>query len=82
MQNVVPLQFLRSGETGRVSDVEGEPGLVTRLNEMGVRAGAHVRMVCSGEPCIIALDNHRLTFRSGEAASVLVDVNKVVTVER
>lgn len=81
MQNVVPLQFLRTGETGRVYEIEGELGLVTRLNEMGVREGAHVRMVRSGEPCIIALDDHRLTFRGGEAASVLVDVTQVATAE-
>ena len=71
---IVPLELLRSGEEGRVMQVEGEHGLVNRLAEMGLREGIHIRMVRPGSPCIVALDNQRLSFRTDEAALVFVEV--------
>jgi len=75
MHSVVPLQFLKSGETAFVHEIDGDQNLVTRLHEMGLQAGVRVQMVCAGEPCIIAIENHRLTFRSSETASVLVNID-------
>ena len=41
---------------------------------MGLREGAHVRMIRAGSPCIVALDHQRLSFRTDEAAVVFVEV--------
>ncbi len=71
---VVPLEFLGSGEEGRVSNVEGCHEIVVRLAEMGIQQGVDVRMVQPGNPCIIALNNHRISYRGDAAAIVMVEV--------
>ena len=75
MRQVLPLEFLRPGEEGRVCEIDGDCRLVMRLEEMGLRRGVAVRMVRPGSPCIVAFDNHRLSFRTGECALVMVEVN-------
>ena len=74
MQHVVPLDVLAPGEAGRIRDVDGDQQLVTRLAEMGLRRGVEVRMIANGSPCIIAFDNHRMSFRADDDAVVLVEV--------
>ncbi len=73
----MPLDVLAAGEEARIVEVEGRQELVSRLAEMGVREGVVLRMVKPGQPCIIAVGNHRLSFRGEEAASILVDVGGV-----
>lgn len=75
MSQVLPLQMLGTGEAGRVTDVAGNDRLVSRLAEMGLRAGVHVRMLQPGEPCIVALDHQRLSLRGEEEALVLVELS-------
>lgn len=74
VSSVVPLHLLRPNESGSVLEVTGNRRLVQRLDEMGLRAGVHVRMVQPGHPCIVALDHQRLSFRGEEDAIVLVEV--------
>lgn len=74
MQQVVPLEFLKPGESGRICEIDGQHELVTRLAEMGLRQGVPVRMVRPGSPCIVAIENHRMSFRGGDAASILVEI--------
>ena len=76
VHDVIPLDLLNAGETGSVTEVSGQESFVSRLGEMGLRAGAEVRMLQPGQPCIIALDNHRLSFRGEDAAHVLVEVRR------
>ncbi|HEY2253499.1 MAG TPA: FeoA family protein [Planctomycetaceae bacterium] len=71
---ILPMQLLNPGETGCITDVEGDTHLVRRLGEMGLRAGVEVRMVQPGSPCIVAFDHQRLTFRGDDEAVVLVEV--------
>ncbi|MCA9090025.1 MAG: ferrous iron transport protein A [Planctomycetaceae bacterium] len=68
-----PLESLRSGETGRVVDVDGQLDLVQRLQELGLRLGATVQMLRSGSPLLIAIDGQRLSFRPDQRAMVLVE---------
>ena len=75
MSQVLPLQLLSTGESGHVLDVAGSERLVSRLAEMGFHKGARIRMVQPGEPCIVALDHQRLSFRGEENATVLVEVS-------
>lgn len=74
MLRVVPLEMLRPGEQGRVCDVDGAAEFVHRLAEMGLREGAVVTMLQPGSPCILDLNQHRLSFRAEATAVVLVEI--------
>lgn len=76
MTQVVPLELLQAGEQGRVCDVEGRPEFVHRLEEMGLRPGVTVRMLRPGSPCILDLNQHRLSFRAERTTSVLVELGQ------
>jgi ferrous iron transport protein A len=69
---LVPLTFLRAGQTGRIGEILGVSGLVQRLREMGLRAGAEVQMIRAGSPCILRLDGQKICVRSEEMTGVLV----------
>jgi ferrous iron transport protein A len=71
---VVPLDLLCPGEIGRVVEIDGDQDLVHRLAEMGVRLDVELQMVRPGSPCIIALENRRVSFRGDKAAAILVEV--------
>ena len=72
---IVPLDCLQAGETGRIADIEGCAEIVTLLAEIGLRNGASVLMVQPGRPCILALDNQRLSFRPEDCTHVFVEVS-------
>lgn len=74
VKQVVPLEFLLAGERGRICDLEGDRELIDRLAEMGISKGVEIHMVRPGSPCIVAFDNHRISFRGDESAVVLVEV--------
>ena len=74
MSQIVPIHLLNPGECGCIREIDGEMGLVKRLDEMGLRAGVRVRMVQPGHPCIVAFDHQRLSFRGEDEAVVLVEV--------
>ena len=67
------MQLLGAGEQGRISGVDGRREMTERLEEMGLRHGAHVRMVQPGSPCIVAINNYRMSFRGEDTAVVLVE---------
>jgi Fe2+ transport system protein FeoA len=71
---VVPLEMMSTGEEGRVCTLEGTPDFVVRLQEMGLREGVKVRMIQPGSPCILAVNDHRFSFRIHESATVLVEL--------
>jgi Fe2+ transport system protein FeoA len=70
---ILPLELLSPGETARIHEINGSPDVVHRLHEMGLNQGTCVEMIRPGRPCIIAVDNHRFSFRGEEAAVVLVE---------
>lgn len=71
---MVPLDLLCPGEIGCVVDIDGDENLVHRLAEMGVRPGVELQMIRPGSPCIIALENRRVSFRGERAAAILVEM--------
>lgn len=73
VSQLLPLELLAPGESARVVEVDGRPDLVHRLTEMGLRAGSRIRMIQAGSPCLVAVDDHRLSFRCDEIATVLVE---------
>jgi Fe2+ transport system protein FeoA len=72
MFELIPLRCLKSGQTGEVGQVLGDPQQVHRLQELGVRQGITVEMLQSGSPCIIRTSGSKLCFRPSEALHVLV----------
>lgn len=70
---MLPLDLLSPGERARVVDIDGEPELVHRLKELGIQEGTELQLVQSGNPCIIAIDNQRFSFRGENAAAILVE---------
>jgi len=74
--HVVPLEMMNDGDVGRVCTLDGAPELIVRLEEMGLREGASVRMVRSGSPCILAVNDHRYSLRFDQRATVLVELTQ------
>ena len=70
---IVPIELLTVGEAAKIVDIEGDPCMVSRLHEMGLNVDTEITMVQSGEPCIIAAENHRLSIRCEELAVILVE---------
>lgn len=60
---LLPLNMLKAGETASIVDLVGESSQVHRLQEMGLRTGATIRMLKPGAPCVVALDGKRLSLR-------------------
>ena len=55
-----------------VAEVTGEPTLVGRLAEMGVRAGCRLQMLQSGCPCMFQVGGCRLSLRGECCMQILV----------
>ncbi|GIW92195.1 MAG: hypothetical protein KatS3mg110_0236 [Pirellulaceae bacterium] len=68
----VLLEEMAAGQTGRVVQLGGEPQMVRRLEEMGLRVGTYLRVVRAGSPCIIHIDGHRLSLRGSAELAVWV----------
>ncbi|NQV28758.1 MAG: ferrous iron transport protein A [Rhodopirellula sp.] len=72
---IIPLELLAAGERARIVEIDGDSAFVNRLNEMGLSEDAEIKMIQSGTPCIIALNNHRLSFRGEEAGMIFVETD-------
>jgi Fe2+ transport system protein FeoA len=66
------LDMLRAGEWAEVEEVSGQPALVGRLAEMGIRQGCRVQVVQPGTPCLLNVGGCKLCLRSGECSQILV----------
>ena len=53
---LLPLDMLQAGEWADVADVAGEPGMVCRMAELGVRIGCRLRMLQGGCPCLLQVE--------------------------
>ncbi len=76
VSQTVPVELLEAGDEAVIVDVDGRADLVVRLEEMGLHAGAHIRMIRAGSPCIVEVNQHRLSFRFDDSVTVLVDVRQ------
>jgi ferrous iron transport protein A len=72
LQPLIPLHFLGQGQSAEIGQLMGEPELVHRLEELGLRQGQLVRMIRPGVPCIIQVQGNRYCFRGTETYGVLV----------
>jgi ferrous iron transport protein A len=73
---VVPLESMATGEQGRIHALDGSPEFVVRLQEMGLREGVPVQMVRAGSPCILSVNDQRLSLRFEDSTTVLVELTK------
>jgi ferrous iron transport protein A len=72
------LHQLRPGQRATVLSIEGEPGLVQRLYELGLCEGETIEVLALaplGDPIEIRLGNSRLSLRKAEAAGIGVLVS-------
>ena len=69
---ILPLEFLNTGDWADITEVTGEPGWVSRLAELGVRIGSRLRVLQAGSPCMLQIGDTRLSFRSDWALQILV----------
>lgn len=69
---MVPLQNLQPCEWAEVAEVEGDPSWVARMSALGLRAGARLRMLQPGSPCLFEVGATRLSLRPDTEISILV----------
>jgi Fe2+ transport system protein FeoA len=72
LDTLLPLEFLRPGEWADVAEVTGEPGLVGRLAELGLRTGCRLLLLQPGWPCLLQIGGSRLSLRGEEGTQILV----------
>ncbi len=75
-EGVRTLADLVAGGAGRVSGVEGSPGLVQRLQEMGLTPGVPVEVVRFaplGDPMEIRVRGYLLSLRKADARGVRLE---------
>lgn len=73
-ETLVPLDLMKAGECASIVELTGDSSQVHRLQEMGLRAGTMIRMLKPGAPCLVALDDKRLSLRLNSLLCILVAV--------
>ena len=71
-QTLLPLEHLGPGEWGDVEHVGGEPSLVGRMAELGLRVGSRLRMLRAGSPCLLDVAGSRLCVRGESTMQIFV----------
>ena len=69
---LLPLDMLNAGEWADVAEVSGEPALVSRLAELGLRQGCRLQVLQPGSPCLLQVDQCKLCLRGNDCTQVLV----------
>jgi len=68
------MDFLREQESGVISEMVGCEQQIHRLKELGLFEGVRITIVKCGEPCLIAIQDQRLSLRLDPSLIILVDV--------
>lgn len=63
MDEIIPLMTMKRREKGEVVELVGKDCCLLRLEEMGILTGAHIRMISPGNPCIILVNETRISLR-------------------
>jgi Fe2+ transport system protein FeoA len=69
---LLPLECLSHGDHAVVEDVQGEPGWVCRMAELGIRNGSKVQIVQPGSPCLLEVSGCRLCVRGDDSMRIFV----------
>ncbi|HLN28457.1 MAG TPA: FeoA family protein [Gemmataceae bacterium] len=70
--NPLPLELIKPGQWAEVLEITGEPTYVTRMADIGVRAGSRLRVLRQGSPCLLLVGGCRLSFRGQSHMQILV----------
>jgi ferrous iron transport protein A len=73
------LAQMRTGQTGTVVGVMGGPGLVRRLDSLGIRPGKQVTKISSTlfhGPITLGVDSTRVAVGFGMARRIVVKIDK------
>jgi len=76
---LIPIDQLRSGESGIVREITGGRGMMQRLETMGVRPGktlVKVSAIFMGGPVTVMMDGRQMAMGRGIAKRVLVEKRK------
>ncbi len=57
----IPLGLLESGEWAEITDVSGNPNIVSRLSELGLMNGCKLCMLQQGKTCLLQVGESRLS---------------------
>lgn len=71
-ENLLPLEMLRSGDWADIAEVSGDPCWISRMADLGIRAGSRVQVVCDGSPCLLEVGGSRLCLRGDACSRILV----------
>jgi len=69
---LLPLEFLDAGNWADVAEINGEPGWVSRMAELGIRTGTRLHVLQRGIPCMFQVGGTRLSLRGADAMQILV----------
>lgn len=75
--NRVTVRQMRAGQSGEVVQVLGGPGLVNRLNSLGIRPGKRITKVSSvfmRGPVTIQIDRAQVAIGYGMSNRIVVEV--------
>ena len=75
MNEAIPLNCLKTGQSAEVSRVLGPVDHVHRLAELGLRCGATIQMFRPGNPCIVRMAGNKVCLRADNGLRVLVKHN-------
>lgn len=70
----IPLTWAPASAECTVVDVAGDGAFLARLRELGIEAGAPLRVLRPGRTLLLGVGSARLALRAAEAASVRVHV--------
>ena len=78
-EKLITLRQMQSGQNGRVVEIQGGHGLVTRLSALGIRPGKRITKVSSmllRGPVTIQSGNTRVAIGFGMANKIIVKLDK------
>jgi ferrous iron transport protein A len=73
----VPLSRLEAGQSGKIVQIQGGPGMINRLSALGIRPGKRVTKVSSmfmRGPVTIQVGNAQVAIGFGMAKRILVEL--------
>ena len=73
----ITVRQMRAGQSGKVVQVLGGPGLVNRLNSLGIRPGKRITKVSSvfmRGPVTIQIDRAQVAIGYGMAKKIVIEV--------
>lgn len=68
----IPIQNLKKGEKGLVTELIGDAAEVSRLTALGIRKGVEVCSLRKGCPCIVQFGCSRMCLRTAGQLQVMV----------